>query len=70
MKRLGADVNYESHYGTLISHAMPQRGMTSPKKSGKASITLFLYWQLAMVRVGYNLYPSSTHDISVYKYFH
>lgn len=38
MKRLGADMNYESHYDTVISPAMPQRGMTPPKKSCKASI--------------------------------
>lgn len=61
MKGLGADMNYESHYGTVISPAMPQRGMTPPKKSGKTSITLFFYWRLAMVKVGYDLCPWSTH---------
>lgn len=53
-------MNYESHYGTVISPAMPQRVMTPPPKSGKTSITLSSYWNLVMVKVGYELYPWST----------
>lgn len=54
-------MNYVSHYGTVISLAVPKRDMPPPKKSGKVSITLFFYWCLAMVKVGYDLCPWSTH---------